>query len=123
MLILATKIAIKKRWLNMKSSSEEAARKLIAELSDKGKIIEGGWEGFRLLVINKDAPQIQIEEMRAAFFAGAQHLFASIMNFLETGEEPTDQDMRRMAFIQYELSAFAANFQEKFFSYGKSGRA
>ena len=92
----------------MKPSVEEVARKLTAELSDKGKIIEGGWEGFRLLVINKDAPQIQIDEMRAAFFAGAQHLFASIMCFLEAGEEPTEQDMHRMSFIQHELSAFAA---------------
>lgn len=31
------------------------------------------------MVIPKEAPQIQVLEMRVAFFAGAQHLFARIM--------------------------------------------
>lgn len=107
----------------MKPSVEEVARKLTADLSDAGKVIEGGWEGFRLMTIHKDAPPLQIEEMRNAFFAGAQHLFASIMCFLDAGEEPTEKDMHRMSYIQHELDNFIAEFKEKNFSYGKRGNA
>ena len=54
----------------------------------------------------QDAPEVQVREMRKAFFAGAQHLFASIATFLEEGTEPTDNDVRRMEMIHVELEAF-----------------
>lgn len=85
---------------------QAAARKLSESLADSGQIIEGGWAGFCLAVIPQGVSQIQIDEMRKAFFAGAQHLFASIMCILEPGAEPTDKDMNRMSQIHEELSKF-----------------
>lgn len=35
------------------------------------KSIEAEWQGFEGTVLDKDAPRIQREEMRMAFFAGA----------------------------------------------------
>jgi len=97
----------------MKPTVQEIASKLTKDLSDAGKVIEGGFAGFRLLVIPRDAPQIQVDEMRMAFFGGAQHLFASIMNILDPGLEPSDADLRRMDLIDAELRSFEKEFALK----------
>lgn len=88
-----------------------AAAALTRKLADAGKIIEGGWYGFDMLVIPKDAPEVQRKEMRLAFFAGAQHLFTSIMNVLDSDREPTADDLRRMDLIHRELEAWAERFK------------
>lgn len=93
--------------------------RLVRELTDKGQLIEAGWVSLRLAAISPDAPKLQLEEMRNAFFAGAQHLFSSIMTFLEEGSEPTDTDLRRMDLIQTELDTFIAAFERK---HGMGGR-
>jgi len=85
-------------------------RKVLDEISrkltDDGKLIEVGWQAMRLLAIPSDASPTQVDEMRKAFFMGAQHLFASIMGILEEGAEPTEKDMDRMMLIHNELEAF-----------------
>jgi hypothetical protein len=52
-------------------------------------------------------------ELRMAFFGGAQHLFGSIMGILDPGEEPTEQDMRRMDLISHELETFIVEFKQR----------
>lgn len=74
-------------------------------LADNGQIIEAGWTGLRLTLL-QDAPEEQVREMRKAFFGGAQHLFASICSFLEAGDEPTPNDLRRIEMISVELDAY-----------------
>lgn len=81
---------------------DEIAKKL----TDEGRLIEAGWATMNALVLPKDAPPIQRAEMRKAFFMGAQHLYASMMAFLEEGEEPTATDLNRMSLIHNELEAF-----------------
>src|SRR5262252_9169958 len=81
----------------------EVATELTKRLTDEGKIIEAGWAAFRHLVIAKDAPDVQVSEMRLAFFAGAEHLFSSMMVFMDPGEEPTDRDLKRMSQLNDEL--------------------
>ena len=70
---------------------------------DDGKLIENGFDALRALAIAKDAPQVQVNEMRLAFMAGAQHVWGSMMAFLESGDEATPTDIRRMQSIQDEL--------------------
>jgi hypothetical protein len=84
--------------------------RLSRELTDSGKLIEVGWIGMRIACDLIDAPADQLREMRMAFFAGAQHLFGSIMTILEPGSEPTDKDLVRMDLIDKELKAFIAEF-------------
>ena len=80
---------------------------LTKRLADEGKLIEAGWVGLRIAAIPLDAPEIQIQEMRNAFMAGAQHLFSSIISIMEADAEPTENDLRRMCLIDDELKLFA----------------
>jgi hypothetical protein len=89
----------------------EQLQYLQRKLADRGKLIEAGWVGLRISTIPLDAPKIQVDEMRKAFMAGAQHLFASLMAVLDPGEEPTPDDMRRMDLIDKELQAFGKELE------------
>jgi hypothetical protein len=79
-------------------------------LMKKGLIIEAGWAGFRSMVYPEQVPPDQLEEASAAFFAGAAHLFSSIMYSLDPGEEPTDADIQRTEQINAELCRFISDF-------------
>ncbi len=85
---------------------KQIADALLRELSDRGQIIEGGWKAYELLTGLKDASEVQRTECRKAYFFGAQHLFASIMGFLEPGTEPTELDLERMDKLDQELRRF-----------------
>ena len=87
--------------------SEEFTKKL----ADKGLIIEAGWTGFVIACKLQDAPPIQLREMRKAFFAGAAHLFASMLAFLEPGHDATEKDMDRMSQLHAELERFQKEFE------------
>jgi hypothetical protein len=87
--------------------------RLTKELIAAGKLIEAGWISLRIAAVPRDAPPIQLTEMRQAFFAGAHHVFNSIMVVLEPGEEPTDADLDRMDKINAELNAFLDDFKRK----------
>jgi hypothetical protein len=86
--------------------TDEIAAAVSKRLADEGKLIEAGWVILRHMAMARDAPQVQIDEMRLAYMAGAQHVFASIMVTLDPGEEPTDADLRRLDLIHEELEAF-----------------
>lgn len=79
---------------------------ITAKLTAEGKLIEAGWQGLRILTVPEGAPKVQLKEMRQAFFAGAQHLLASMMTLLDPDAEPTEQDMERMSLIHAELEQF-----------------
>lgn len=64
-------------------------------------------------MIAADAPEVQIDEMRLAFFAGAQHLFASIMSVLSPDAEPTESDLANMTAISEELDEFLIEFKAR----------
>lgn len=91
--------------------SKEYVNELCKGLVDKGLLIQAGWVGLRLSAVHPDAPQNQLDEMRMAFFAGAQHLFASVMGILEPDAEPTETDLRRMSQINAELDTFLQEFK------------
>jgi hypothetical protein len=95
------------------TADPEFLHRLERELVDKGKLIEAGWVGLRIAAIPPDAGKAQLESMREAFFAGAQHLFGSIMGFLDDDHEPTDADLRRMDNVNTELTEFIEQFSRK----------
>ena len=64
------------------------------------------WETYRRGVIPQNAPAIQIQESRRAFYAGAASLLNSIMNMLDPGTEPTERDLLRMDALHAELVKF-----------------
>jgi hypothetical protein len=87
--------------------------RLTRELTDAGMLVEAGWIGLRIACDLHDAPKQQLDDMRNAFFAGAQHTFHSIMNILEPGAEPTEADLKRMTNIDRELRRFIEDFEVK----------
>lgn len=91
----------------------ERLRRFQRELVDKGKLIEAGWVGLRVAAIPEDAGKAQLEEMRNAFFAGAQHLFSSIVSILDDDREPTPTDLWRMDLISTELEVFIRDFSRR----------
>jgi hypothetical protein len=84
--------------------------KVTRDLVDGGKLVETGWLGYRTAVISPRAPDVQVRECRMAFFAGAQHVYASLMTMLEPGEDPTTADLGRMQALDDELRRFADDF-------------
>jgi hypothetical protein len=92
----------------------EATDAICKAAVDDGKLIEAGWLSLRAMVVSPDAPPLQLEEMRMAFFAGAQHLFGSMMSILDPdAEEETEADLRRMDLIAAELKQFVADFSAR----------
>ena len=89
-----------------KQPERAALDTLARDLIDKGLLIEAGFASLRAQAMHPDAPPDQVREMRAAFFAGAQHVFGSIMQALDPGAEPSAADFSRMDKIAAELHAF-----------------
>lgn len=80
---------------------------LTKRLTDEGRIIEAGWAAYRGLVMSPTSPPLQVTETRKAFYAGAQHLFGSIMTVMGDGDtEPTPEDLHRVTQINDELEGF-----------------
>lgn len=94
--------------------TEDETVRITKGLIDQGKLIEAGWVGFANCVFPDGAGAQQLESMRQAFFAGAQHLFGSIMHALEEGDDATESDMKRMDNIHHELTAFIEDFQKRY---------
>lgn len=91
--------------------TRQELERLSRTLADQGKLIEAGWIGLRIAALPLNAPAIQIDEMRSAFMAGAQHLFSSIMTILDPDSEVTEPDLRRMSLIDAELKAFGEELE------------
>jgi hypothetical protein len=90
---------------------DEMLIELSRRLTDEGKLIEAGWIGLRLAAVDPGASEDQIREMRMSFFAGAQHLFSSMMSVMDADAEPTEKDMQRISLIDAELREFIADFE------------
>lgn len=87
----------------MTEAQDELAKRATRKLLDDGKITAAGWFMFRHLLL-KDAPPIQVREMEKAFFAGAQHLWGSMMTGLADDEQAAEDQMEM---VSAELHAFA----------------
>ena len=94
-------------------ADKEFLRNLHRDLVKNGKLIEAGWVSLRLMAIPEDAPPIQLDEMRNAFFAGAQHLFSSMITIMDSDSEPTERDLEQMTLIDNELRQFIEDFSKR----------
>lgn len=73
---------------------------------DKGLIIEAGWAAFAAVIYPRGMSQTQHDQLRDAFFAGAQHLFSSLMTAMDSGDDASPQDITRLALIDNELNSY-----------------
>lgn len=95
----------------MNSVEKQLHDELVKRLTDEGRLIEAGWRSLRMQVIAKDAPQVQLDEMRMAFFAGAQHVFGALGSLVSDTEEVTEQEIHRVGQIDVELTAWIAEMR------------
>lgn len=88
-----------------REQAEQAATVVTGIAADSGALVLAGWLAFQETML-KTLPRAEHEKYRWAFMAGAEHLFSSIMNVMDAGEEPTEADMRRMEAIDREIQAW-----------------
>lgn len=70
------------------------------------KYVEMEWRTYAERVVPEDAPPVQIQESRRAFYAGAQSFLNIMMVRLDPDTEPTDADLHMMDEIHDELQQF-----------------
>ncbi len=73
----------------------------------KRQLMAEQWDSFARAVLPKDAPAVQRQEMRRAFYAGAQGILHGVIMALAPEKEPTEDDLEMMANLERELSEFA----------------
>jgi hypothetical protein len=92
-------------------TNDEAILKLAQEigrrLAEEGKLVEAGWEMFCAMTMPPNVGEDQKWDMQMAFFAGAQHVFHTLLSIMDPGTEPTEADMLRIGNLDNELTRFA----------------
>lgn len=83
----------------------ELAQTIARRLADEGKLIEAGWQLYRLMAIPDVRVISELDRYKDVWDAASQHLFSCIFDIMESGEEETPNDMRRMDNIQAEVDA------------------
>lgn len=79
------------------------------------KFIQSAWTSYRKMVVPPDAPPIQIQECKQAFFAGAATLFNCLLNGFDSSDDITKSDLQSMADIQSEIDDFGQQIDRRYF--------
>jgi hypothetical protein len=82
-------------------------QEIAQDLLDQGLVVEAGWEMYRVMALPHSAPTSELDRVKEAFFAGAQHVLGPVMSALEPGVEPSETDIRRMHALAQELDRFS----------------
>lgn len=93
--------------------TDDQIEQLTRMLADKGKLVAVGWLSLSAKVIDRSTPTRTAQKLHDAYFAGAQHVFASMMMMLEAGEEATEKDLDRMAALNKELQDWADDYKKR----------
>ena len=92
---------------------QRLAERITRDLVDQDKLLEAGWQLYRLLCL-KVPPHEARDDLREAFLAGAEHLFSSMIVMMEPGTEATENDLRRMDTINVELDQVRKTLRLKY---------
>jgi hypothetical protein len=90
-----------------------AVEKITKDFADKGLVVESGWRVYAIVKRFEALPNPMEDELRDAFYAGAQHLFGSLMAFLDPGTQETPQDLRRMNLLNDEIERWVADYKQR----------
>lgn len=69
------------------------------------QLIEDEWNDFSLKCLANITHQ-QFIDLRRTFFGGASALYHLMMTHLDSGDEPTEQDLQMMRDLRDEIRAF-----------------
>lgn len=75
------------------------------------KHVAAEWASYAERVLPKDAPPVQVQETRRAFYAGGAAILFRLLRLLESGDEPTPADLQMMDDIEAELAEFGRDIQ------------
>jgi len=78
----------------------------------KRQLMAEQWDQFARQVLHPQAPAIQKQEMRRAFYAGAQAILFRVIQALAPESEPTAEDLQVMQDLEDELQAFGKAIKE-----------
>jgi len=69
------------------------------------------WASYQAEVVPADAPEVQREECKRAFYAGAQAMYVAVL----AASEPDDEDVceARLAALQREMEDFLRLFKKR----------
>lgn len=78
----------------------------------KRQLMAEQWDSFARQIIPPGAPAVQRQEMRRAFYAGAQAILYGILTNLAPEHDPTPEDLQALENVAEELRAFAKHVKE-----------
>lgn len=78
----------------------------------KRQLMAEQWDEFARAVLPKDCSTIQRQEMRRAFYAGAQAILFKVITSFTPEEEPTEKDLEIMNDLHEELNNFTKLVKE-----------
>lgn len=84
----------------------------MAETKIKRLLMAEQWDQFARAVLPKNVSLIQRQEMRRAFYAGAESILFRVITAFAPETEPTDADLQIMVDLDAELKAFAQAVKE-----------
>jgi len=76
-------------------------------MSNHRSTVRDAWNSYRASVMPANAPPVQIQECRRAFYAGMECLMVAIMGGLDPGSDATEGDLDYVAALHQELLNFA----------------
>lgn len=79
----------------------------------KRRILADEWNSYARAVIPNGVSDVQREEMRSAFYAGALGVFNAIVAPLTNGSDVQPEDVERMVDIHAELKEFGEAFKHE----------
>jgi hypothetical protein len=74
-------------------------------------VIGEAWASYQAQVVPADAPPVQREECKRAFYAGAQAMYQAVMRAVEPADE--DACEARLAAIGQEMQDFLRLFKKR----------
>jgi hypothetical protein len=80
-------------------------------MSTRDTTIRAGWDDYDRTILPPEAGAVQRRETRRAFYAGAIHMFHTLVtNVSATGDdEPTAEDLAMMDRLKAEIDRYAAD--------------
>lgn len=79
------------------------------------KPIEKGWLEYRRATLDPiNAPRVQIEETRKAWYFGAGFMFGTLVAGMSSGEEPSAEDLQLMDDVKAEIDGFMAQMRRRY---------
>lgn len=96
----------------MTDEQKAVLAEMTRDIAKKGLLVETGWMAFIVTTMPETATENQKRAMRLAYFAGAQHLWASLNLILGDGKNVTDGDIEPLRQIETELADWVNSLTE-----------